>query len=119
MYSVTELSKMYDVTRKTMYTKLECEDIQPYLIKDKRGLKLEKEGLNVLNNIMADSRPKQEVNNEVNNDYKDEYIQALKEQISELKHDKERLYRELENQRMALLSEGSKQSKNWFKKLFN
>ena len=55
MYSVQELSKMYGCTRVTMYTKLKDTRIQEFLHKDDKGMKLQVEGLNVLNVVMGES----------------------------------------------------------------
>jgi predicted RNase H-like nuclease (RuvC/YqgF family) len=117
MYTVQELSAMYKCTRKTMYSKLESDNIQQFIIKTDKGIRLMPEGLNTLNIIMADSKVsrEQEVNNQIDTRETpnvDKYftlyteqlkIQShelniqnsyLKEQIEDLKQEKEELKRE-------------------------
>jgi hypothetical protein len=125
MYGVTDLSKMYGVTRVTMYKHLKNKDLQEYLVQSERGLRLEKEGLNVLNNILGQATNKKaETTVDVDlykalTDEKERRIKGLEEEIRELKLDKTRLYEELREQR-ALLT-GSKehiQRKGFLKRLF-
>lgn len=124
MYSVKELAGMYGCTRVTVYKKLKHEDIKEYLHKDEKGLKLQQEGLNVLNILMADSNvkpAKQEVNSQVNNSFNDtteRYIVSLEAQIEELKRDKERLFDELKQQRLLLTGEQEKR-KGFLQRLFS
>src|SRR5512135_1299163 len=107
MYSVQQLSKMYKCTRQTIYVKLEHPDIQPYITKNEKGLRLLPEGLSVLNTILSESKLRHDIQEVDSNldiplttktSYIDKYILSLEEQIKELKLDKEKLYSELEQQ---------------------
>lgn len=58
MYSVSELAKIYNVTRQTMNNKVNSEEMKPYVINE-NGKKVIPEGLNMLNVIMANTNVKQ------------------------------------------------------------
>lgn len=124
MYSVIQLAKMYGCTRATIYNKFKHEEIQQFLQKDEKGIKLVKEGLNVLNVIMSESNiktDKQQEDTKTNNGFteeKERYVKLLEAQIEELKRDKERLYNELAEQRKALLGSGETKPKGFLKRLF-
>ena len=122
MYSVIELAKMYDVTRATIYKYLKDESLQEFIMVEGQGQKLRAEGLNVLNVLLAQNSPKKaDKNIESVNVYKEiideknKHIQALEDTIKELKHDKERLYEELREQRAMLTNTNNK---GLFKRLF-
>ena len=122
MYSVIELAKMYDVTRATIYKYLKDESLQEFIMVEGQGQKLRAEGLNVLNVLLAqNSTKKADKDIESVNVYKEiideknKHIQALEDTIKELKHDKERLYEELREQRAMLTNANNK---GFFKRLF-
>lgn len=105
MYSVSKLAEMYKTTRQTIYIKLKEEELQPYIIKSDKGLRLQQEGLSVLNVLMGDSKvkPQENTNRQKNNSkldssltpqndsYIDKYIQDLHGQIEALKREKQEL----------------------------
>lgn len=110
MYTVQQLSKMYNCTRQTIYTKLEHEAIQQYLHKEGKGLKLIPEGLSVLNTIISDSKIRQDIQQPYNdldtkhtekNKYFDMYVDSLKEQI--LDKDRQIEYLKLDKEKLLLL----------------
>jgi hypothetical protein len=124
-YGVTELSKMYNCTRNTIYSRLEEEELAQYVVNTKTGKKLSKEGLSVLNILMGDSKVVT-LKTENKGQYEDKYINSLECQIDELKKEKEQLKDEvldmrskydavvkalLDNQQKLL--EGDKKKK-WF-----
>jgi primosomal protein N'' len=96
---------MYKTTRQTIYIKLKEEELQPYIIKSDKGLRLQQEGLSVLNVLMGDSKvkPQENTNRQKNNSkldssltpqndsYIDKYIQDLHGQIEALKREKQEL----------------------------
>jgi hypothetical protein len=88
-YSATELAKMFNTTARTIYRKFEEPSIKKYVVMTRLGKRLEKEGLNELNLIMAESKvannSKKKVNSEDDNDA---IVETLKKQIQELKDDK-------------------------------
>jgi hypothetical protein len=102
MYSVVDLAKMFNTTRSTIYNKLESESIQEYIITTKQGKRLQKDGINVFQLIMAESKVVsnatdiQQINKQVDNNLNTDYIDSLNKQIEELKNDKTRLYKELD-----------------------
>jgi ATP phosphoribosyltransferase len=112
MYSVTELAKMFKTTRKTIYTKLNTENIQEYVENTKNGKRLLENGLSEFQLIMANSKISQENQNQEfdtkhkSNDYYSpfthDYINQLKEEITELKKDKEYLRIQLNNSQELL-----------------
>jgi len=105
LYSVSKLAEMYKTTRQTIYIKLKEEELQPYIIKSDKGLRLQQEGLSVLNVLMGDSKvkPQENTNRQKNNSkldssltpqndsYIDKYIQDLHGQIEALKREKQEL----------------------------
>jgi hypothetical protein len=98
MYSVTELSKIFKTTRKTIYRKLETPSIQKYIEQTPNGKKLIQEGFNEFQLLMSTSK----VNTSTTQDdtkepmYTKEHVEDLKSQINELKDDKNRLYEEIQ-----------------------
>ena len=135
-YNVTELARIYGVTRKTIYTKLENEAIKEYVVATEDGKKLKQEGLNLFNTIIANSKRciskqnKDEVNTQVNTEinYMRDHIKMLEDKIEELKADKTNLQKDkevlfsqfemqnkiIENQ-LLLLNPGSNSKKSWWK----
>lgn len=113
MYTVSELAKMFNTTRQTIYNKLESEDLQPFINKTDKGLRLQIEGMNALQLIMSESKiaPKTEIDNNFttltpsidvtktpqNNPYLDKYIETLHQNINDLKQENERLRAELQS----------------------
>ena len=98
MYSVTELSKMFNTTRATIYNKFKDVSIQHYVKDTKTGRKLEKEGLSEFQILMAESKrySKNTSKNTVkNSSLNTDYIESLKEQIIELKEDKKNLLEQI------------------------
>lgn len=126
MYSVQELARMYNCTRQTIYSKMDNPDIQTYVIKCDKGLRLMPEGLNILNVIMSESKvnkiqqetyKKLDIGHTMQNPIQsidiNRYIDALREQIDCLKVDKERLYLQLEQQsKIFLLASGETSKKD-------
>lgn len=110
MYSVSQLAKMYNCTRPTIYNKFKQEELKEFLFNDKRGLRLSPEGLNLFNVIMSESNVKTDLHendtetNTIVTDTQERYITSLLAQIDELKHDKEFLKHELAEQRKAFLN---------------
>jgi chromosome segregation ATPase len=103
MYTVSELAKMFNTTKATIYSKLEDSDLSDEIIHDKRGKKLTQKGLSKLQLIMAESRVAKNTDVSINEkiDYKDEYINNLKKQIQDLQKDKE----DLKNDKTKIESE--------------
>jgi hypothetical protein len=52
-YTVTQLSRMLSVSRPTIYSKLECKDLQPFLHFTNKGKMLDKQGLKVLKTLLS------------------------------------------------------------------
>lgn len=103
MYSIKELADLYKTSRQTIYKKIRSEEMRPYVIDNESGIKVDKEGLNVLNAIMADSKvaDKQvdnqnnnEVSHKLTNDHNTMLYSILQNQIDELRRDKQELQRE-------------------------
>ena len=145
MYSVTELSKIFKTTRVTIYNKFKDKDIQQYVKSTKQGKKLEKEGFNMFQLLMSQSKVNDKITqneSKVNNSLKDDYINSLKEQIvkqeiqikelkqekNELKQEKNELKEEkkteieyfknqLQQTQLILTTEKPK-NKSWWEKLF-
>jgi len=96
MYSVAELSKIFNTSRKTMYIKLKEPEIREFVYQAEKGLRLKQEGFNVLQVLLSKSKLAANVTEEVNNDVTVEYnagekielINILKEQVEELKKEK-------------------------------
>ena len=94
MYTANELAKMYNVSNKTIYSKFKHESIKDYVTNTKKGLRLEQEGFNTFQLLMAESKSNNRVtveSSQSNSSVKDEYINTLKEQIEYLKKDKDNL----------------------------
>jgi len=101
MYSVTELARMYNTTRATIYSKLQDESILQYVAETKNGKRLQKEGLNQFQLLMAESKKSIErctTNTQLYTNYTNEYIDNLKARIAELENDKKMLYGQVEQQ---------------------
>lgn len=139
MYSVTELSKIFKTTRKTIYRKMDTPGIQKYIESTPTGKKLIQEGFYEFQLLMSASK----VNtNSIQEDMKEptytkEHVETLKDQIEELKTDKNKLYEEIQiknnlldktfkalennqklltsSQEKLLLTESEKTKKNWWK----
>ena len=106
MYTVTELSKMFKTTRVTIYNKFKHKDIQEFVIVTKQGKKLLPEGFNKFQLIMSDSKVynrNDEKPLQVNTSFNEAYINSLKEQIVEVKKDKDRLIDQLNVKEKQLL----------------
>jgi peptidoglycan hydrolase CwlO-like protein len=101
-YGITELAKMFNTTRATIYRKLEQEYIKEYVIQTTKGKKLLQEGLSHFQILMAESRVTNNQKKEPSNDFKDEYIDNLKKQVDSLSKDKENLYKEIEEKNNQL-----------------
>jgi hypothetical protein len=114
MYSVADLAKIYNTTRKTIYKKMDTPSIKKYIKSTQNGKKLMPEGFNEFQLLMSMSRvyTKSDSIHEVKSqktekvDIKDmytkEHINDLKQQIEELKNDKLKLFEELQNKNMLL-----------------
>jgi len=86
MYSVVDLSKMFNVSRKTVYEKLEKQEVKEYVFTDENGtLKLQQEGLSHFQMLIANSKVKPRLTSdkqEVSSDeFRDKYIESLCNQI--------------------------------------
>jgi predicted RNase H-like nuclease (RuvC/YqgF family) len=70
MYSITDLAKIYNCSRQTIYTKFASEDIKPHIIEGEKGKgqRLTVEGFNILNVLMGDSRVNIKKHENGNND---------------------------------------------------
>lgn len=104
MYSASELSNMFEVSRKTIYEKFKCEELLPYVKDTKQGKRLETEGFNVLRLLLSNSKVTQvnstvtpesntsvTPNNTIETNYTSEYIQSLKDQLERVIREKEEL----------------------------
>lgn len=94
MYTPKELSEIYNVSLKTIYSKLKNEKVKDFVIDKKEGKRLQQEGFNEFQMLMATSRVSNRVNvkhSKVNNSVNDEYIDSLKEQIEFLKEDRKNI----------------------------
>jgi hypothetical protein len=98
MYTPKELSKIYDVSLKTIYSKLKNEKVKDFVLDTKEGKRLQEEGFNEFQMLMVESRVSNrvnvktsKVNNSVNDTVNTEYIDSLKEQIEFLKEDRKNL----------------------------
>ena len=140
MYSVTELSKIFKTTRVTIYNKFKDKDIQQYVKNTKQGKKLEKEGFNMFQLLMSQSKVNDKITQnegKVNSSLKDDYINSLKEQIvkqeiqiEELKQEKNELKEEkkteseflkeqLKQTQLLLTTTTEKQkNKSWWNRIF-
>ena len=107
MYSVSELAKMYNCTRQTIYVKLDRDELKPFLTVTDTGKKLTPEWLNLLNIIMADSKVtlkdsdanrQDEINHSDNTNYQELYIKELKDKIEYLNN----VQRKLEDEKKEL-----------------
>jgi tRNA uridine 5-carbamoylmethylation protein Kti12 len=100
MYSVTELAKIFNTTRKTIYTKLETDNIQSYVEDTKQGKRLKKEGFNILQLLMSESKVTEDKqNNSVTyTEHIQDHINSLKSQIETLRIDKDKQIEELKEE---------------------
>jgi hypothetical protein len=128
VYTASDLSKMFNVTPKTIYKKLKDIKVKEFVVNTKDGLRLQQEGFNHFQMLMADSKVNNRVTVEqlqVNDSVKDDYISNLKVQIEDLKKDKVMLIEQLEKQTklteysQLLLLESAKEKKSFWQRLFN
>jgi hypothetical protein len=61
-YSVIELSKVFNVSKVTIYAKLKDPSLQLYTIDGTTGKRLKQEGFNLLQMLLAESKALQQVN---------------------------------------------------------
>lgn len=107
MYGVSELAKMYNTTRQTIYNKFKDERLKEYFAYEDGKKRLKLEWLQIFNHIMAESK-NIDVNDDDNINAKitdeidakpsgltSEYIESLKQQIDDLKKDKSKLQEQL------------------------
>lgn len=136
MYTVTELADLFNTSRNTIYSKLKSSKIKDFVVKTEKGSRLKKEGINVLQLLMSESKVSvnltQEGANNKNCSEINELVSILKEQVEELKKEKLELKKEkaemqekydalvgvlLEQQKQQLLLESEK-SKSFLRRLF-
>jgi DNA-binding transcriptional MerR regulator len=104
-YKVGELARMFTVSRQTIYSKLKCQEIRPYITQSDKGKVLSLEGLERLRLLLADSMIDNKVNNKLTSKeavqmtYLDKYVQRLEDQVSKM----EARIRELETVNNALM----------------
>jgi nucleoside 2-deoxyribosyltransferase len=140
MYKPKDLASLYNVSQKTIYSKLKNEKVKQFVINTNEGLRLKDEGFNHFQILMSNSRVGDKVKIEstkVNDSVKDEYIDNLKDQIKFLKEDRQLLVEEKkqlldqlgiqnlmlkESQEKILLletKETKEQKKSFLQRLFN
>lgn len=87
MYTVVQLSRIYKVSRRTIYRYLESSELQDYVTTVDNVLQLKQEGLQVLNVLLGNSKVTIKAHEENSIDV----TSVMQSQIEELKKDKERL----------------------------
>lgn len=118
MYGATELSKMFNTTRQTVYAKWKDDRLKEYLIENDGKRKLKTEGLHLFTFIMSESKIVENLNvtntqniddtvtvenDTKSTDFTKEYIESLKAQIEDLKKDKSILQEQLSQVMNTLL----------------
>jgi predicted RNase H-like nuclease (RuvC/YqgF family) len=109
-YGATELSKMYDCSRGTVYNKLKEPSLQEFIVEEKGKTRLIHNGLKPFGHLIAEMKKTQSVQGY--NEQKDvheqpkytppndvlnhKYIQSLEKQIEELKQEKISLKKEMD-----------------------
>lgn len=104
MYSVVELSKIFKVSRNTIYAKLSSPELTEHTEQTEQGLRLKQEGFQVLAVLLGQGKTRQDnnssttieqpSNNTTLNNFEHEIIEMLKARIEELKQEKEELKKE-------------------------
>ena len=127
-YSVTQLAKMFKVSRTTVYSKLEHEQLNKFVHDSEQGKRLNIEGLEVFKMLLANSKVNVQMNTSVTpqKDTKEQYIDSLKDQITYLKKEiddlkikNELLTNHLLQRDRLLLESAEQKKKNIFKRIFN
>jgi len=120
-YTVTELAKLFQVTRKTIYAKMEHEVINKYTLTTEQGKRLSAEGLPYLKELLVNSKVNTEGTQSKQPDYTELYIRSLLDQIDFLKDQLQacqeinrQLLVQLQNTQQLLLPEKA----GFFKKIF-
>ena len=101
-YGITELAKIFNTTRATIYRKLDTESMQQYVIQSQKGKRLLQEGLTQFQLIMAESKVTNIQKKDEKKDLTEDYIDTLKTQIDSLNKDKENLYKEIAEKNVQL-----------------
>lgn len=136
MYTVTELSKIFGVSRNTIYAKFATKELAQHVKQTEQGKRLDQEGFGVLQLTLSTSKtaqvntiltPQNEHENEksVNSEtYIDKYIESLEKQIEELKKEKQDIQSkydglinvliEQQTAQQKLLSTEKPPKKKWF-----
>ena len=91
MYGATELAKMLNTTRRTIYNKLSEECIQEYVVDTDKGKRLTQDGFKVLCTLMADSKVDTNDTSKIsdtvtpkNDEFLQKYIQRLEDENKRL-----------------------------------
>ena len=105
MYSVNELAKMFNVARNTIYSKLNSSELVQYVKQTEQGVRLEQEGLSVLQLLLVSTSSKNSSMNKAKieqNDYLNKYVEHLEQQIETLKSEYYREKQELIGEKKEL-----------------
>lgn len=127
-YTATQLAKMFKISRTTVYSKFEHQELNKYVHDTEQGKKLDKEGLDTLRILLANSKVNVQQNTTVTTEKTavyEQYINSLLEQITYLKKEVDDLKNKnelltnhlLQRDRLMLESEEQKKS-GFFKRLF-
>lgn len=76
-YSVIELSKVFNVSKVTIYAKLKAPSLQLYTIDGTTGKRLKQEGFNTLQMLLAESKALQQVNSKAYDNFTAESTATL------------------------------------------
>jgi len=105
VYSVNELAKMFNVARNTIYSKLNSSELVQYVKQTEQGVRLEQEGLSVLQLLLVSTSSKNSSMNKAKieqNDYLNKYVEHLEQQIETLKSEYYREKQELIGEKKEL-----------------
>lgn len=82
MYTILELHKLLGVSRNTLYERLKTKEIQEFIFKDDKGIKLKKEGLNTLCALLGNTKLNKEETKVEQTD--DKYVRMLEDTVRKL-----------------------------------
>jgi hypothetical protein len=101
-YSVIQLSKIFNVSRNTIYAKLNSDELKEYVEQAEQGLRLNQKGFNMLKIALSNSKNVTQMIRSSTADKKEKFehadnkiIEILESQIAELKQEKEDLKKEI------------------------
>jgi predicted DNA-binding protein YlxM (UPF0122 family) len=134
-YTISETAKMLNVSRQTVYNKIDSEDLQPYLQDSEKGKTISEKGFHVLKNMLGSTSNGQSKG--VNDgQYIDRLIDSLKaentklysvisdqlkqiENLTKLIENSQILLKQEQDRSKMLLESAEAKEKRWFWGLFN